>query len=549
MGEMESAMAETGTASDASRARVFISYSREDSAFAGRLALILDDRGFEAVIDREIVDAGEIWKPRVRQLILSSDLVIVILTAASAVLDSVRWETDLAAGSGKRIVVVVPAQLEDGIVLSQPISTSPWFHFYQHPTRTDSGIYAGPALEDALKADLAWRRQYTSLFLLAEKWKDSDGADELLRGDALTAALSWRASIPRSEILVPGVADFLDASEQAEARHAEPAGAFESRLVHLEERRAAAEEAARAKKAAAQARGKSAPSASTRFLTPTQLANVPLAPVHAPNSLQSSQPADGDSSSPDKKAIRRRADRARRKSLVVPGLIALLLFAGVGAVVWQVVPRYLTPADRAAAADPSPGVPTSDTAPLPPVNPAGPETPEVALAETSEPAPMPPKVSPKPDLPAQAAAKPAASESDAREPAAAEPASAAGLPPEEADWLAALEVGNIAAFRTYMLKWPEGKRRDQALSAAKRRIKTLSTKPESVAVLLSGPLVYRELPTFRDEGAAEGAAGQVVNFMDRIASPREGEWLVLERNGAWPFRFVSAREIESVQQQ
>ncbi|HEY7797938.1 MAG TPA: hypothetical protein VIA80_04190, partial [Hyphomonadaceae bacterium] len=82
----------------------------------------------------------------------------------------------------------------------------------------------------------------------------------------------------------------------------------------------------------------------------------------------------------------------------------------------------------------------------------------------------------------------------------------------------------------------------------RRRIETLSTKPESKAITLSGPVVYRELPTFRDKGAAGGAAGQTVNFIDRIASPREGEWLVLERDGAWPFRFVSLREIEAAKQ-
>jgi hypothetical protein len=539
---MESGMAETGTASDASRARVFISHSREDGAFAGRLAIILNDRGFETVIDREEMDAEEeIWKARVRQLILSSDQMVVILTATSAALDSVRWEADLAAGSGKRIVVVVPAPLEEGIVLSHPISASQWFHFYKHPTRTDSGIYAGPALENALKADLVWRRQYTGLFLLAEKWKDSDGADELLRGNALTAALSWRAGIPDGEILVPGVADFLDASEQAEARHVEAAGAFESRLVHLEERRAAAEEAARAKKAAVQAKRGDPPLAPTRFLTPTQLADLPLAPVQALDSLPLSRRADGENSSPDKNASRRKANRAKGKSLVVPALIALVMFAGAGVVVWQVVPQYLTPAVRTAAADPSSAAPTSGAAPLPPA----PQAPEVALAQTSEPAP--PEVSPEPALPAQA--KPAAPEPAAREPAAAEPATAAGVPPEEADWLAAQEVGNVAAFRTFVLKWPEGKRRDQALSAARRRIKTLSTEPESLAVRLSGPVVYRELPTFRDKGSAGSAAGQTVNFMDRIASPIEGDWLVLEREGAWPFRFVSVRDIESAKPQ
>jgi hypothetical protein len=548
MGEMESAMAETGMASDASRARVFISHAREDSAFAGRLALILDDRGFEAVVDRGDVDAEEIWKPRVRELILSSDLVIVLLTATSAALDSVRWEADLAAGSGKRIVVVVPAPLEDGIVLSEPISASPWFHFYKHPTRTDSGIYAGPALENALRADLVWRRQYTSLFLLAEKWKDSDGADELLRGAALTAALSWRSSMPRGEILVPSVADFIDASARAEARHVESAGAFESRLVHLEERRAAAEEAARAKRAAVQSKREDPPPAPAPILTPRQLANVPLAPVQAPSSLQLSRAADGEGSSPGKNVSSRKADRARVKGLVVPGLIALLMFAGAGVVVWQVVPQYLSPSARVAAPDPSAAASTAPGATtLPLASAAELQAPEVAVARTSEPAaPAPPDVSPPP---AQAAAKPAAPRPDAREPAAAEPTPATGLSPEEADWLAAREVGNIAAFRTYMLKWPEGRRRDQALSAAKRRIKTLSTKPESLSIVLSGPVVYRELPTFRDKGAAGGAAGQTVNFMDRIASPIEGEWLVLEREGAWPFRFVSVRDIESAKQQ
>jgi hypothetical protein len=540
---MESAMAETGMASDASRPRVFISCSREDAAFAGRLAIILDDRGFETVLDRGEMDAEEVWKGRVRQLILSSDLVVVVLTATSVVLDSVRWEADLAAGSGKRIVVVVPAPLEDGIILSHPISASPWFHFYKHPTRTDSGIYAGPALENALKADLVWRRQYTSLFLLAEKWKDSDGADELLRGNALTAALSWRAGIPDGEIIVPGVADFIDASEQAEARHVESAGAFESRLIHLEERRAAAEEAARAKKAA-QARRGDAPAASTPILTPKQLASVPLAPVQALDPLQSSQPAGGKNISPDKNASRRKADRAKGKSLVVPALIALLMFAGAGVVVWQVVPQYLTPSARTAATDPSVAAPTSGVTPVPLAS----QAPQAALAQTIGPAPA--EVAPMPAPPVQAAAKPkpAATELDGREPAAAEPASAAGAPPEEADWLAAQEVGNIAAFRTFVLKWPQGNRRDQALAAARRRINTLSTKPESLTVRLSGPVAYRQLPTFRDKGSAGSAAGQTVTFKDRIASPREGEWLVLEREGAWPFRFVSAREIESAKQ-
>lgn len=532
-------MAETGMASDASRPRVYISYAREDAAFAGRLALVLGDRGFEAVIDREDLDADEMWKARVRPLIVSSDQMVVILTANSVALPSVRWEAELAAASGKRIVVVVPAPLDDGIALSPPLSTSPWFHFYQHPTRSDSGIYAGPALENALKADLPWRRQYTSLFLLAEQWKDRHGADELLlRGDTLNDALSWRASIPRGQMLVLAVADFLEASEQAEAHRVVPAGEFESRLRHLEERRAAATEAVRAKAAAAQAKREEAAPAPLRMLTPTQLANVPLAPVQTLASPEPQEVEDEVANASRDEVFSGRETRRAKKGLVAPALIALLMFAGAGAVVWQVVPQYLASPMRAAVANtPETAAASSVAAP----SAADPIEAEVAPVAPSDPAPIAPLVSPQPAPPAQAA------QPRAPEPAAAEPA-AAGVSPEEADWLAAREIGNIAAFRTYMLKWPEGRRYGQALSAVRRRIETLSAKPESNSIVLPGQVTYRELPTFRDKGVAGGAAGQAVSFMDRIASPREGEWLVIEQEGAWPFRFISAREIDAAKQ-
>ncbi|HEX5007493.1 MAG TPA: toll/interleukin-1 receptor domain-containing protein [Hyphomonadaceae bacterium] len=550
-------MAETGMAPDASRPRVFVSYSREDRTFAGRLALVLDDRGFETVIDREDMDAEEAWKARVRPLILSSDQVIVILTANSVGLDSIRWEAELALSSGKRIVGVVPAPLEEGVVLPPPLSTSQRFHFYQHPTRQDSGIHAGPALENALKADLPWRQQYTSLLLLAEQWKEKGAEDLLLRGDALTAALSWRASVPRGQMLVLPVADFLEASEQAEAKRLVPAGTFESRLMHLEERRAAAREAAHA----ARAKREEAPVAPVRTLTPTQLANLPLAPVHTPSAVEASfagveasaaNDAESEASlrdavSPRREVSKRKAE-PRKKSLAVAAMVALLMFVVAGAVVWQVVPQYLASSSKVAAADPSAAAPGLDAAPAPAVNMTGPEAASAVLAETSEPAPAAPEAAPKPALPIQTATREPAKPEPTAEPVAPEPAAAAGPPSELADWRAARDVGNIAAWRTYMLKWPKGERRDQALTAVKKRIETLSTKPESKSIVLTRPVAYRELPTFRDKGVTEGAVGQEIGFVDRIASPKEGEWLVLEQEGAWPFRFVSAREIEAAKQ-
>ena len=51
------------------RARVFISYSRKDMAFADRLEAALTARGFEALIDRAEIYAFEDWWKRIEALI------------------------------------------------------------------------------------------------------------------------------------------------------------------------------------------------------------------------------------------------------------------------------------------------------------------------------------------------------------------------------------------------------------------------------------------------------------------------------------------------
>jgi hypothetical protein len=207
-------------------------------------------------------------------------------------------------------------------------------------------------------------------------------------------------------------------------------------------------------------------------------------------------------------------------------MIVLVLFAGAAIVIWRLAPQYL----------PSPAVvvegdrqtPAALSSPEPAV--AEPET--VAPEENDNPVPSPPSPStapPKPELEAK-------------------PASGEGESSDDADWRAARQTGTLRAFRTYVVKWPQGQHHDQALAAARRRIATLSVEPDSTLVLLSGPVVFRDLPTFGDKGKAAGAAGETVTIIDQIASPKEGEWLVLERDGPWPFQFVSASEIKPAPQ-
>ena len=72
-----------------SKAKVFISYSRKDIAFADRLDAALKARGFETLIDRTDIYAFEEWWKRVESLITRADTVVFVLTPDAVRPDSV----------------------------------------------------------------------------------------------------------------------------------------------------------------------------------------------------------------------------------------------------------------------------------------------------------------------------------------------------------------------------------------------------------------------------------------------------------------------------
>src|SRR5262245_3531053 len=92
---------------------VFISYSRDDLEFADQLDATLRIGGFETVIDRHGILAGEQWEPRLGALIRNADTVVFVLTPNSARSKVCEWEVEEARRLGKRIMPVVPRPLGD----------------------------------------------------------------------------------------------------------------------------------------------------------------------------------------------------------------------------------------------------------------------------------------------------------------------------------------------------------------------------------------------------------------------------------------------------
>src|ERR1700736_4502873 len=97
-----------------SKAKVFISYSRKDIAFADRLDAALKTRGFEPLIDRTDIYAFEEWWKRVENLIVRADTIIFVLSPDAVRPDTVALkEVAFVASLNKRFAPIVFRPVQD----------------------------------------------------------------------------------------------------------------------------------------------------------------------------------------------------------------------------------------------------------------------------------------------------------------------------------------------------------------------------------------------------------------------------------------------------
>src|SRR5262245_42373762 len=97
-----------GWASDERRFKVFISYSRRDSAsYAKRLVDALEARGLAAKLDTRDLEFGERWQLQLKDFIRQSDAVVFIVSPKSIESKWCRWEVAQVAAQSKRLVPIV----------------------------------------------------------------------------------------------------------------------------------------------------------------------------------------------------------------------------------------------------------------------------------------------------------------------------------------------------------------------------------------------------------------------------------------------------------
>jgi len=177
---------------------VFISYSRDDLAFADQLYAAVEACGFGLSKDQRGISAGEDWQKRLGSLIRDADTVAFVLSPSSARSEMCAWEVGEAVRLGKRIIPVLPRALEDAKA-PEKLASLNYIFFYAEPKSDGPGFGSGLALlVKALNTDLDWLREHTRYLQRATEWDTgSRSASRLLSGPDIVSAKAWAARRPK----------------------------------------------------------------------------------------------------------------------------------------------------------------------------------------------------------------------------------------------------------------------------------------------------------------------------------------------------------------
>ena len=196
--------------------KVFVSYSRKDRAFVGKLVEALEAADdIEVFRDTDDILPTEEWRERLEQLIGQADAIVFALSPHSAASEVCSWEVEHAESLNKRIAPIVIRDVESADI---PAALSKLnYIFFTNRKEFDRSI---ENLITALNTDIDWIREHTRLGELARRWHGRDRTrSQILRGADLTAAENWLAGQPAN---APSPAahhhEFIQASRVAATR-------------------------------------------------------------------------------------------------------------------------------------------------------------------------------------------------------------------------------------------------------------------------------------------------------------------------------------------
>jgi len=166
---------------------IFISYSRKDIDFAGKIVHALAENDLDTWIDWEDIPKGEDWWQQIQGGIEQADAFLFLVSPDSVKSEVCNQEIDHAVQNGKRILPIV---IHD-IPPQKPhpeISKRNWIFCREGQ---DDFKQAIDETRDTIHTDYEWLQFHTELQVKALKWQRSDYEKSLLlRGRELESAES-----------------------------------------------------------------------------------------------------------------------------------------------------------------------------------------------------------------------------------------------------------------------------------------------------------------------------------------------------------------------
>src|SRR6266478_6304573 len=176
------------------KAKVFISYSRKDMAFADQLEAALRARGIEPLIDRSGIYAFEDWWKRIEDLIARADTVVFVLSPDAVASEVALKELAYATTLNKRFAPIVCRRV-DADAVPEPLRRLN-FIFFDDAGRVDA---SANQLVEALQTDIAWIRKHTEFGEASRRWAAAGRSGGLLlRSPVLEEAERWIAARPEN---------------------------------------------------------------------------------------------------------------------------------------------------------------------------------------------------------------------------------------------------------------------------------------------------------------------------------------------------------------
>jgi formylglycine-generating enzyme required for sulfatase activity len=176
------------------RTKVFLSYSRADTAFVRKLAEALRQLPHLQVFkDTDDILPTEEWRIRLEGLIGQAHTIVFCISPHSVASDVCAWEVDLAQRLNKRIVPIVLTPVSGRIPEALEKRNQIFF------VKTEDFNISVGYLVTALDLDISWIREHTRIDELARHWLASNRrSDRLLRGSEIGAVENWLNQRPRN---------------------------------------------------------------------------------------------------------------------------------------------------------------------------------------------------------------------------------------------------------------------------------------------------------------------------------------------------------------